>query len=126
MAAGAQAVTVQRGRAAEVVAKVYMDDPSIVTTTPAALLDEVDAWASWSNSVGLKESGAKLQLTANTQAKPPLSLPDSAGEQIPGKLLGWLRLRIRSGWRAMGATPKPAEACADAAVRLPTSWAVLT
>ena len=69
MAAGVRAVAAQvpnqEGAGAEPT-KVYMDDRSFAASSAPRLLDKVQAWAAWSQSVGLSENQAKLQLAATS------------------------------------------------------------
>ena len=48
-------------RGAHVVTKVYMDDRTLVATTPSGLLHGIATWSGWSAEVGLFESTEKLQ-----------------------------------------------------------------
>ena len=48
--------------------KVFMDDRTLIASEPAALVDNVQRWETWSQEVGLKESSDKLQLTATSPA----------------------------------------------------------
>lgn len=49
--------------------KVYMDDKSFISTSTQGLLSAVSDWAAWSQSVGLRESPSKLQLSASSPSK---------------------------------------------------------
>ena len=59
----------QRAPQVEISTEIYMDDRSLVAPQAEALLSDVDAWATWSSSVGLQESDAKLQLRATSGSK---------------------------------------------------------
>eukprot|EP00438_Fugacium_kawagutii_P000370 Skav230987 [mRNA] locus=scaffold629:165975:167171:- [translate_table: standard] len=49
--------------------RVYMDDRSFTCSSPQHLLQAVSSWGDWSQSVGLRESPAKLQLSASSPSR---------------------------------------------------------
>ena len=64
MAAGVRATDHNRET---VFTRVFMDDRTIVSSDPQFLVNQIQRWETWSESVGLLESKTKTQLTGATQ-----------------------------------------------------------
>ena len=64
MAAGVRATDHHRE---PVFTRVFMDDRTIVSSDPQFLVNQIQRWETWSESVGLLESKTKTQLTGATQ-----------------------------------------------------------